>query len=226
MSGYIIGSGYFQRNPGDDAEAFYKIWWKNKVKYAQPKRIVVIAAGGHHVSPKTMRECPADWIHLEGDLGHIHHLTGNLKPFEFSGFTMTLLSLCLLAYQDECDLLWAEQDMLAFGPFVETMYREMGDAQMTFGTGKLMPVFQSLMLIKHWFLPHFVYRYLGCGSERDKANEGEQKHKRLFDLEPHYFKPFSFPFDRDRPLDITLPVWYAQQLTGEELTQLGEAGLL
>jgi hypothetical protein len=227
MNPFIIGTGYFNRDPKTyDTESFYRTWWKNTMRYAAPKRIAVIAAGGHHVSPKTMRECPADWIHLDGDLGHIHHLTGNQKPFEYSGFTMTLLTLALLAYQNECDLIFKEQDCLAFGPYVETMYKEIGDGQMIFGTGKMMPVFQSLMLIKHWFLPHFVYRYLGCGSERDKSNEGEQKHKRLMDKEPHFFKTFSFPFDRDRPLDITLPVWYAQQCSNEELQQISKAGLL
>jgi hypothetical protein len=226
MRRYLIGTGYFARDPAD-SERFYRIWWRNKRKYAsQTVRIIVLAHGGHHVSPRVLRECPADWIHLDGDLGHIHHLTNQERPFHYSGFTIALLTLALLAYQDECDLFFCEQDMLAFGPWVEKIYEESGEAKVIYGGGHLMPAFQSLMLIKHEYLPQFVHTYLGAGTEREKSNEGEQKHARLARQFPDDYKTFSFGFDRDRPLDLSQPVFYAQHVTGEELTLLKNAGLL
>ena len=226
MRPYIIGSGYFSRGKLTDAEGFYRVWWKNKMRFSQPKRIIIIAHGGCYASPTVMRECPADWIHLDGDLGHIHQLVRGEKPFNYSGFTMTLLTLALLAYQDECDLFFCEQDMLAFGPWPATIYGECGDAKVCYGTGQMMPAFQSLMLIKHEYIPQFVHNYLGAGIERSKENEGEQKHARLAKEHPNDYRTFSFPFDRDRPLDLSLPVFYAQQLTAEELTMLKNSGLL
>jgi hypothetical protein len=223
---YLIGTGYFSRGKVLDAESFYRIWWKNKMRYSHPKRIIVIAHGGCHASPRTMRENPADWIFIDGDIGHVHQLVNGEKPFHYSGFTMALLTLAMLAYQDECDLFFCEQDMLAFGPWPATIYSDCGDAKVCYGTGKMMTCFQSLMLIKHEYLPQFIHNYLGEGIERSKENEGEVKHKRLAERYPNDYRPFSFGFDRDRPLDLSQPVFYAQQLNGEELTSLKNAGLL
>lgn len=197
------------------------------MRYAQPKRIIVIAAGGHHVSPRTLRECPADWIHLDGDLGHIHHINSGQKPFDWSGFTVTLCTLALLAYQDECDLIFCEQDMLAFGPWVETMYAEIGDAKVCYGTGRMMKCFQSLMLIKHDYLPMFVATYMPAGAtEKSRDAEGEVRMEKLTRDLPCHYKAFSFPYDRDRPINPDLPVFYVQQIQIEEMEMLKGRGLV
>lgn len=226
MRDYIIGTGFFERNGHENAEWFYRLWWKNKKRYSSPKRIFVMAHGGGSVSARTMRECPADWIHLDGDLGHIHQINNGTKPFDWSGFTIALATLCLLAYQDECDLFFAEQDMLAFGPWPATIYGDIKDAKVAYGKGQMMPCFQSLMLIKHEYLPTFVATYVPRGSEKNKGDEGERRMAKLIEQFPSDYQAFSFPFDRDRPLDLSLPVFYGQQFTMEELTALKNAGLL
>lgn len=223
---YIIGSGFFDRGRDGGADRLYKIWWKNKIKYAKPFKIHIIAQAGHFPSRTTQRDYPADWLFIDGDLGHIHDINSGRKPYDWCAYTVALATLCHIAYMEECDLMFCEQDCLAFGPWPEKIYDECGDAKVCYGTGKLMPCFQSLMLIKHDYLPTFASTYMPRGSERDKANEGEVRMHRLAQEFPQDYKAFSFGYDRDRPFNVQDPVWYAQQISQEELTTIKEAGLL
>lgn len=191
------------------------------MKYASPERVLVLASGGHSVP-----NAPGQWIPLSGDLGHVHDLNNHRKPYHWCGWSMAFCTLAMLAYFDECDFVWKEQDVLAFGPYVERMYAEIGDAGMIFGKAKCMPAVQSLVLCKHEFIPEFVRLFLGTGSEQIKANEGELKFMRLEQQNPGRFARYSFGCDRDRPLPINDPVWYAQHLNAAEMQQIVDAGLL
>lgn len=235
---YILGTGFFYRDKEwglRHADEEFTRWWRNKMKYAnpKPKRIFVIAHGGWHVSQKTMRECPADWIVLDGDLGHSMMLQAGTKPYQYCGWNMVYRTLSDIAYQEECDLIFAEQDCLAFGPWVERMYQDVGTDQMCFGkqlSGGPIPeyAYNGLVLCKHWFLPHFIWRYHGDGDDRGASpyGDGEHRWQRIMNAEPHWFRHLSFGYDRQRPFNVKDEVFYIQQVSGEELTQLSEAGLL
>jgi len=217
---YTIGTGYHCR-PGQTFEKFYQTWWDNTHKYANPAKVLVIASGGN--APKGF---PGSWLKLQGDLGHVHDLNNHRKPYHFCGWSMAFITTALVAYMNETDFIWKEQDVLAFGPWPEKMYAEIGEAGMIFGSARIMPAVQSLVLCKHWFIPEFVRLFLGSGSEQDKENEGEQKFVRLEKQNPKLFARYSFGYDRDRPFNMKDPVWYAQHLSGKELTMLVKAGLL
>jgi hypothetical protein len=223
---YIICTGYFKPPPDRfppypiPVEDFYQLWWENTMKYAKPERVLVLAGGGHSAP-----NAPGQWIPLSGDLGHVHDLESGRKPYHWTGWSMTIMSLLLLAYYDECDAIWKEQDVLAFGPWVETMYEEIGDKGLIYGQAKCMPAVQSIFLCKHWFIPRFVRMFLGTGSEQYVENEGERKFQSLGETYPQVFTRYSFGVDRDRPLPFDSKVWYAQHLNAEELNELKARGL-
>jgi len=217
---YIIGTGYFCK-PDQPYEQFYPIWWENTWKYAKPERVIVLANGGCSIL-----NAPGQWIPLSGNLGHVHDLNTHHKPYDFSGWSTAFCTLAMLAYSDECDFIFKEQDVLAFGPWVERMYSEIGKGGMIFGRSKLFPSCQSLVLIRHWFIPKFVARYLGSGSQQSKEQENELKFARFRKADPDLFKQVSFGHDRDRPFNVKDEVFYLQQIKGHEMKMLVDAGLL
>lgn len=217
---YTIGSGFHCR-PGQTFDKFYPTWWDNTQKYANPKKVVILASGGN--APQKM---PGSWIKLTGDLGHVHDLNNHRKPYHWCGWSMAFITTALIAYANETDFIWKEQDVLAFGPWVERMYAEIGDAGMIFGKARVMPAVQSLVLCKHWFIPEFVRVFLGSGSEQDKQNEGEQKFARLEKQHPKWFARYSFGYDRDRPFNMKDSVFYLQHVSAKETKMLVDAGLL
>ncbi len=217
---YIIGTGYMAK-PGSDQEKFYDIWYQNTMKHAKPERVIVLANGGSRIG-----EAPGQWINLNGNLGHTHDLTNGRKPYHWCGWSWAFVTLACIAYFDECDFIFKEQDCLAFGPWVEQLYAEIGERGMLFGHSKVMACAQSLCLIKRDFIPEFIKLYMSTGSEQDKANECELKFARLEKAHPYWFGRFCFGSDRDRPLPYDEPVFYGQQFSSEELIELKNRKLI
>ena len=222
MNRYVICTGFFARPEDmDKAGKFFRVWYANTYRYSKPDRVIVLANGGSHSIG-----APGEWIHLGGNLGHAHDLSSGRKPHEMCGWSAALVTLAMIAYSDESDFVFKEGDCLAFGPWVERMYSEIGTRGMIFGDNKRFACSQSLILIKHAFIPEFVRLYMAEGSEQLKANECECKFKRMEMKRPDLFGRFSFPFDRDRPLNYDLDVWYSQQNTPEELAEMKRRGLI
>lgn len=227
---YIIGTGYI-RGWTPAAEDF-AYWWKaNTLRFADPpaSRIVVVSVDGSG-TPAAFKDSAIDVLNLNGNCGHIHHLLTGQKKHWIGGWSASVLALAMIAYNDESDLIYKEQDCLAFGPWVERMYADMGDADMVFGrkheTHPHMPCSQSLFLIRHRFLLDFVTRYLAKGTDNDKDNLPESKFEHIEKDDPSRFRRLSFGFDRERPIIYEEPVWYAQQLKPEEITEMVKRELL
>lgn len=191
------------------------------MKHSSPERVIVLASGNN-----TIKGAPGQWINMAGDLGHTHDLNEHRKPYHWCGWSMAFCTLAMLAYFNESDFFFVEQDVLAFGPWVDRMYAEIGNKGMIFGSARVMPAVQSLVLCKHDFIPTFVRLFLGTGSEQLKENEGELKFARLANAHPDKFGRYSFGFDRDRPINMDDEVFYAQHWTGDELRQLRDKGLI
>lgn len=233
---YLIGSG-FHSNAGDKgnpktagltAVEFFPIWWDNTRRYSisavDGAEDIIVLATGNGERPKSRRT--AQWIDLAGDLGHVHDLNEHRKPYHWCGWSISLVTLALLAYNNECDFFFKEQDVLAFGPWVERMYAEIGSAGMIFGRARCMPAVQSLLLCKHEFIPEFVRLFMSTGSEQEKRNEGELKFARLERDNPGRFARFSFGYDRDRPINYDDLVFYGQHWSADELKELRKRGLV
>lgn len=217
---YLIGTGYYNPN-GDKRRDFFNVWYSNTIKYTKPERIIVLANGGSKIVG-----APGQWIELDGNLGHTHDLTNHIKPHKWCGWSWAFVTLAALAYFDECDFVFKEQDALCFGPWVDRMYSEIGNKGMIFGHNKVWACSQSVVLCKHDFIPEFMRLYMDTGSEQDKANECELKFARLEQQHPHWFGRYSFGVDRNRPIPFGDPVWYGQQFTDEELEDLKRRKLI
>lgn len=153
------------------------------------------------------------------------------KPYSLCGWSASVLTLALLAYQNETDLIYKEQDCLAFGPWVERMYSELGDGQMIFGkkheSAPFMPCSQSLFLIKHAFLLTFISDYLALGTDADHGNLPETKFVRIEEKHgTEKIKRISWGCDRERPIPYDADVFYCQQIQPDEMQELKKRGLI
>lgn len=226
---YIIGTGYHSRNSnrGDALAWFFRLWMDNTLKYSQPFVTYVLATGDGRV-PDLERYKPEVliWTDILGDLGHCGQLLSGEKPYHFAGGPICVLTLAMLAYMNECDFIFKEQDLLAFGDYVETMYQELGNKGCIFGSQRGQSCANSLFLVRHSFIPEFVRLYLGTARENTADQMAEKKFARLEREHPKSFCRYSFGVDRERPFNMKAAVWYAQKFTPEELMAVREAGLI
>lgn len=227
---YMIGSGYHSGSKSPiDVAAFSRVWLENNIRYCDPapKKTVIIGD-----TPYASNELTKEFqcIYLHGNLGHVR----DKKPGQLlGGWSGTMLALAMVAYCDQLDFIYKEQDCLAFGPWVNQLYADAGpEGQMVFGLPlKVYPNItstQSLFLIKHEFIPVFVQQYLSLGEDgNQKNNFPENKFTEIENLHPRKMKRMSFGVDRDRPIPYeSKGAWYAQQWNTEEFNKAKEYGLL
>lgn len=233
----LIGSGYVS---GEGREQFAELWRVNFTNYYPANDYAVsriaIVANGDANRPLATIGYRVEWIDLQGNNGHIGDLINGRKDRDYCGWTSAVCALAMLAYSDESDFVYREQDCLCFGPWLEQLYTDMGDGMMAFGgkmlTEPYMECAQSLFIVRHRFIPEFVAHMLVSGDERRKDEEGkednlpERKFHRLREKHPEIVKALSFGVDRERPLPYDSPVWYAQKFTDEELEELRKRGMI
>lgn len=217
---HIIISSYYVK-PGEVwSEWLRQTWCLNMMRHAPDARSIIISQAG--IKPM-FRGPNEQWVFLDGNLGHIgQHLSGEIK-YRHTGYTATLIAGLMLAYTDESDAIFAEQDCLAFGPWREKLYEEVGERGLIFGNCRLMGAAQSLFLVKHWFIIEFIRRYL---EHSDTEILGENKFRIMEQQTPLTVGRHSIPFDRDRPIDPTFPVFYLQKATPEDIRLLAANGLV
>jgi tetratricopeptide (TPR) repeat protein len=220
---YLIVTGYF--NPPSarqtDAEDFFRLWYDNTLKYAQPHRIYVINAAS---KPVDYGDC--HWINLSHNLGHV--FAGMSRRRQLGGWSTSLFIGSMLAYLEGADFVYKEQDCLAFGNYIDRLYTDLGPAG--FITGRVNEngpavglLGTALMLGKLNFLPEFIARYIGQWPS-DVSILPETKMAELAKTER--FVQTTMGFDRSRPVDFHQPAFYLQKITSDELSALAQAGLI
>lgn len=233
---YMIGGGYYSKDPGTSLATQMRDAWNANTIKVSPHSIIKLAVGDS--LPDASFTC-----NLTGNLGHIDDLVvAKTKPHKFCGWSGAMLALAMLAYCDEADFIYKEQDCLAFGEWVMGLYAattpefDKDDGyKVIFGSCEIQPAAQSLFLVRHEYIPEFVKQYLQAGQDNDEANLPEMKFARLAKEHPKDWRRFEFGFDRDRPKegleqfikdwDGKSP-WYIQQVTAEELEILKAAKLV
>lgn len=230
---YLLGSGFYNGtsvsdNPVDPYD-FAEIWRVNNIRFCDPQPEMTLILGD---DPYDGREFDIVGVPLLGNLGHIRDKHEGRKKHLLVGWSGVMLALAMTAYCSELDFIYKEQDCLAFGPWVEKLYRDCGDAKMVFGLPlKAHPKIkatQSLFLVKHEFIPEFVRMYISLGDESN-SNFPENKFVSIEAAHPLLAKRMSFGVDRDRPIPFHLGIdkpWYCQQWTGQELEQAKKLNLL
>lgn len=221
---FIIGSGFY-RKPNEQWPAwfFYNCFLPCARSVAENDSIFVLSVGNSGTSG-----IPGV-ISLSGNLRHVHALLGKEEPYadnQFCGWSGAIMALALIAYNNESDLVFLEADCLAFGPWIERLYADAEGLQMVFGRSKMMPCEQSLVLIKHAFIPEFVRRYIEGADERNVRDLPENRFIRLMRQTPSLIGQHSIGPGRDRPLPLTRDVWSAQKFTPQELLTLRANGLV
>jgi len=224
---YLLGTGFY---PHEGAREARWRWGDNLLRYAKPgpKRTVTIAVGMKELALETGSF--GDWIRLDRNLGHVGDLLNGSKPHEFCGWSASVLALAMIAYAGELDFVYLEEDALAFGPWVERMYAELGDGQFAFGRKMQGPPYmacsQSLFIVRHAFIPRFVATYLSLGKDGDPENLPETKFHRIEERFPVECRRLSFTVDRERPLPYDADVWSAQKFSPDELEELRKRGMI
>lgn len=241
---YLLGSGFYDGAGSGSRWFLENLWYPNVMSMAgtewAPERVAIIAVGGSKVDVRESA-LPLTVVELGGNLGHVHQLIGKSLPAKshsFCGWSSAILTLAMMAYTDECDFIFLEQDALAFGPWVKQLYEEMRSwgKSMMFGHSKVMPCAQSLFIIKHGFIPTFVRAYLELGADSLRpgriTNSSLPEHK-FIELEKgihsklvEHIGRFSFGYDRDRPINYDDAVWYGQKFTRAELVEVDRRGLI
>lgn len=226
---YVLCTGYVPNSKTPiTSYDFYPIWLENNRKYCSPAPLkTVILSSGDQPHPAIR-----DWNTVLIDVGHNHgHIQSNIPNRQLCGWTAHLFGGMMTAFNFGVDFIFKEQDCLAFGPWVEQLYKDMGDSGMVIGQGlKAHPKItttNSLLLIKHDYILPFMRDYLSLPWDDNADWMPEKKFAHLFRKSPDKIKVMSFGVDRDRPMpmDSTYP-WYAQQINLEEYNQLKEKGLV
>lgn len=227
---YFLGSSFFEngRHGRDYRHSFSLAWHYNNLKMpVQPSRTVVICEAGS----RRPTFAGVDNVNLSGDLGSIgQHLHGE-KKFEFTGWSAAMLALAMLAYVDESDFVYKEEDCLFVGDCVAQAYKDMGDGSMVFGrkmtSAPWQACAQSFFIVKHDFIPTFVSEYISLGRDGTADNVGELKFVKLEQaFGTNLVRRLSFGIDRERSMPFDDPVWYVQQVTPEELGELNRRKLV
>lgn len=166
-------------------------------------------------------------IELTGNLGHVGDLLNGSKPHHLCGWSAAIMALAWIAYCNESDLIYREADCLAFGPWVDKIYEDCGDAMVCFGSTDNMPCAQSLFLVKHEYIPEFTKLYLQLGTDAHDFHLPEWKFAALEKAWPEYWKRFTFGVDRARPDGwMDQRPMYVQHLTQGELEEMKRRGMI
>lgn len=219
----LLGSGFFSKW-GRAADWFYHQWGVAITKSFGPRidRAFVVCSGGSHPQECVWRD--ERLIHLRGNLGGGDETSA--KGYATCGWGGAMLATAMLAYANQTDYAWVEQDVLVFGDVLDQMYKDMGDKNMVFGQRPIPDeACTSLFLVRWQFIPEFVTQYLLEGNETHAQRTPERKFYRMRHRCPEDYAVLSFGCDRERPTPETLP-FYVHKLTPVELRELEKRGLV
>jgi len=238
---YIITTGYWNGTNNntenqnsekiDFVKKFFNIWWENTLKYSKPQDILVI----NQNSTCLPDEKKGKWLDTLYNLGHVHALDSNNYPHKkFAGCSITFMIAALYCYNSNCDMIYKEQDCLAFGDWINKLYidAEEKNAKMLIGRAEDshgQTSAQSVLLIKHDFLLDFVKSYISL--EHNDAGYNYVRPERKFTILKNIIHPESIQFmsmgyDRERPKDFNEETYYIQQVNQDELNLLKKIGKL
>lgn len=215
----MIGTGYVNNaaQNGVSREELIKYWVKNNLDTSNPESVFVLSMKGSKLSHEDVDE-----IAIPGNLGHMDELFDRSKPYDFSGASGSLLTLAMVAYCNESDFIYKEQDVLCFGGWVEKLYEAAGDGGGCMGPNDPCPSGTGLMLFRHAFIPKIVARYL---SGRPEHN-GDSLMEHHFLEMPDLIRKYSMGFDKKRPIDFDAPTFLIHQPSSSDIQTLKQKGLL
>jgi hypothetical protein len=223
--GYVICSAFYAEDTDTFKYNLFNEWYSNTLRFSNPDKLFIVNHGCKR--PEMITDNKVCWIDLNYNLGHMGDLLSGKKNHKFSGWAMSVLNGALLAYSNNCDMFYKEQDCLAFGNWIERIYETSNGKSFVFGKCKTTPhnVEQSLFFIRNNFLCEFVKDFLSIEGGDDKTLTEEK----FLIIEKKHMEAtvrLDFGYGRDRPFDMNKDVFYIQQEKSLEIKQLKDKGLL
>lgn len=218
---YIIGTGFVSYGTKSFQDFVASLWVKNNQYYATPESVFVLSMKGHIFTHPDVEN-----IKLSGDLGHLSCLLTGRKPHKFSGAGAAILTLAMIAYCNESDFIYKEQDSLCFGNWVDALYDSCGDGGAAIGPFEPAPSGTALMLFRHHSIPEIVGRYLLSRPEHDIHSLVEHHYRDMAKDDPKLFRHYSMGYDKRRPVNFDDETFWIQQPNQEDINELKRRNLL
>lgn len=229
-TGFWVGKGWRNETDADNEKKvqFFYTWDSIIAKtfgdYIGSEDIYVIDNNStripthyHHIN----------WLTMKYNLGHAHDLDKS-NAHKLCGWSATFIQLCMIAYANNKDLIFIEQDCLAFGDIVNKIYGM--NKEFLVGTEAFpgLKLEQSLVYVKHSFLLQFIQDFLAINNPDGGNNSIRPEIKFWMIMQNHKercgFLPFGY--GRTRPKDYREETFYIQQINNKDIVELTKAGKL
>lgn len=234
---YTIITGYHDEPVnkfGVDPLAFFETWLAN-TRGCFPDAVAT------YVFDTCPRRLPAShdqvrWLRMAFNPGHAHDLDKGVIDFpaKLCGCTLSTITGMLMAYYNNSDMLFKEQDCLTFNMTADTLYEALGDKSILLGppehTGCNLACESSLHLVRRDYIPGLVARLLAHPAPDAGPGFKRQEAKWMDCVAAEDLALLPFGYGRLRPecgcgFSHAGP-WYMQQIKFEELIVLDLKGLI
>lgn len=232
MRRYTIITGYHDspfNQEGQDTVPFFRTWLSNtRDRFPDALDVYVMDTKPARLPPESR---DVRWLGMLNNPGHVHHLDHKLVDFppRLCGWSLCFITGALLAYYNNSDLLFKEQDCLAFGSVIDKAYEALGSAGVMTGSVEDslgVGLEQSLVLMRRDFIPDFCSRLLAHPRNDGGPNflRPEAKWRELLQSGEGALFPFGYGRRRPKALPPDDEAWYIQKVTPDELRILREKG--
>ncbi len=214
----LIGTGFYAAKHwhADKLDFFRRFWLPNTLRVSDNIVVVDNSDVGfnqwHH---------PGREIRVLHNLGHM--CDPKPKGSRLLGWSFSWILPALVAYCEQCDFVYKEQDCLAFNNRLPAIQK----GRAAFGNHPKLECEQSLFWIQHDFILDFVQVYMAI-PEPEETCIAEKKFTLVEKMLPGAVARFSIGPGRDRPLPDfrTKDPWYAQKFEAWDLQRLLNDGLI
>jgi len=201
---------------------FMETWLKN----TGPREIVIVDNADLPL-PSSPEAANIRIVRINNNMGHADSFVGKFRP-HLLGMSACWLIGAMIAYSENRDLIYKEQDCLAFGEWEHEILSRASFYKLNaaIGYGLEAPEHMECCLfwVRHVYLTEFVTKYMSQ-PEGDGQVTPEEKFGRIQRMD-NRVGHLHFGVGRDRPLPWDDKAWYGQRFTDMELGILKYKGLI
>jgi len=226
MSKYVIGSGWFCRDPEGSAGKvhghpqvglsvirsirWHEVWKYFLFRYAAPAKVLITDSASAFKPPKDDR---VEWVNLDQNYQY-------KKGTPYNGWLRGFMMGAWYAWSCNAHYIYVEQDCLVLGQnWVNVVLKHSMEQHPLYGAPYRNPIQQSLVFLPYAIIP----RYLHLLSQLPGGLNCEARFHKLSKIKKGIgYKILPFGYGRIRPIDFQAKHFYAQHWTKDELLRLGQ----